>query len=80
VRVLPAITNQETLVVGPYGCTDIASDCRERRGGLFNLNDSSTWNSTMSFGYKQYFDLGDILSMSLGFNDVRLFHGGQFGR
>ena len=73
-RVLPAITNQETWLVGPIGCTDIdPKDCGQRRGGLFYLNDSLTWNSTKSFGYQQYFDLGDTVGTSLGFDDVSSF-------
>jgi hypothetical protein len=32
-----------------------------------------TWNSTKSFGYKQYFDLDDIVGKSLGFDDVSFF-------
>ncbi|KAF2670832.1 acid protease [Microthyrium microscopicum] len=69
-RVVPAITNQETLLVGPYGCVDIDLNvCGERRGGIFRINESSTWNSTRSFDYKQYFSLGDIVGKGLGVND-----------
>src|ERR1700753_640424 len=73
-RVLPAITNQETWLVGPHGCTDIGpKDCSQRRGGLFYFNDSLTWNSTKSFGYYRLFELGDTIGTSIGFNDVSFF-------
>jgi hypothetical protein len=58
VRVLVSTNSPETLVVLPIGCTSAAINpvpdgCANSRGGLFNLNASSTWEDQGLFGINQ---------------------------
>lgn len=55
VRVIISTNSPETLVVLPPGCTTVAikpvpDNCANARGGLFNLNSSSTWLDKGFFG------------------------------
>ena len=58
VNVFPSTASEETWVIGLGGC-DLTSLCASDRGGLFELNTSSTWQEL------NYYDLG--LDPQLGF-------------
>ena len=45
VRVLPSTAASATWVVIPSGCEHAPSVCSDARGGLFNFNDSSSWDN-----------------------------------
>lgn len=59
VNVFVSTSSQETWVVGPGGC-DGTLICQTNRGGLFQKNQSSTWQD------QGYYDLG--LDPQLGFS------------
>ncbi|KAI9730335.1 MAG: hypothetical protein M1834_005845 [Cirrosporium novae-zelandiae] len=58
VSVFPSTSSDETWVIGPGGC-DGTTTCRDKRGGLFYSNKSSTWDNL------GYYELG--LDPQLGF-------------
>ena len=59
VDVLVSTASEETWVVGPGGC-DGTVICQNKRGGLFESNESSTWHD------QGYYNLG--LDLQLGFS------------
>ncbi|MCJ1359707.1 MAG: hypothetical protein MMC33_009709 [Icmadophila ericetorum] len=61
VNVFPSTASEETWVIGLGGC-DLTSLCASDRGGLFELNTSSTWQEL------NYYDLG--LDPQLGFGGI----------
>ena len=50
VDLLVSTFGQETLVIGPAGCDVSDEQCPMARGGLFNPNNSSTWDNQGAFG------------------------------
>lgn len=76
VRVLIGMAGQETWVVGEGGCAaGEPSNCPDLRGGLFNLNDSSTWVSTTTiWNNTGIYILGNEIGNYLG-NDAA----GEYG-
>jgi hypothetical protein len=72
VRVLPSMAGQETWVVGPGGCTSKdPTDCPEMRGGLFGLNESSSWVSTKTiWNNTGLYNLGNRIGDDLGIYGV----------
>ncbi|KAK7551657.1 aspartic peptidase domain-containing protein [Phyllosticta citricarpa] len=77
-RVHIAIGGQETWVVAPTGC--VASDangdeCHSKRGGLFQANESSTWQSTTEiWDNSGIYGLGEVVLDGLGISGQ-----GQYG-
>lgn len=49
VSVFVSTAGQETWVIGTGGCNANDSVCRDRRGGLFDTNASTTWNNVGPF-------------------------------
>ncbi|KAK8204857.1 aspartic peptidase domain-containing protein, partial [Phyllosticta capitalensis] len=77
-RVHIAIGGQETWVVAPSGCVDSdpnGDQCPSKRGGLFQANESSTWQSTTEiWDNTGIYGLGEVVLDSLGIKGQ-----GQYG-
>lgn len=75
-RVHIAIGGQETWVVAPSGCVDSdpnGDQCPSKRGGLFQANESSTWQSTTEiWDNTGIYGLGEVVLDSLGIKGVSL--------
>jgi hypothetical protein len=68
VHVLANMAGQETWVVAPGGCIEKdPANCPDLRGGLFNLNESSSWVSTKTiWNNTGLYNLGNQIGDALG--------------
>ncbi|KAI4257853.1 MAG: hypothetical protein L6R42_005427, partial [Xanthoria sp. 1 TBL-2021] len=72
VRVLPSTAGSATWVVTPGGCEPPSSECTEARGGLFDQNQSSTWNDLGPFTLALEQNLGRNESGAFGLDTISL--------
>ncbi|KAB2576355.1 hypothetical protein DBV05_g5015 [Lasiodiplodia theobromae] len=71
VRVDISIAGQETWVVSPGGCADAGTDCANNRGGEFNSQASSTWQSTTTIWKNSgIYQLAGLITNALGIDGV----------
>ena len=71
-RVLPSTAGSATWVVTPGGCEPPSSKCSEARGGLFNQNQSSTWQDLGPFTLALEQNLNHNESGAFGLDTISL--------
>ncbi|KAK2754795.1 hypothetical protein FQN54_006688 [Arachnomyces sp. PD_36] len=71
VYVFPSTTSQETWVIGEDGC-DSTFTCRDKRGGIFFSDQSSSWDSVGSYALGFDLRLGYSGNGDYGYDDIAL--------
>ena len=77
VRVLPSTAGSATWTILPGGCEGQSSNCSTARGGVYNYNESTTWNELgpatlaleLNLGHNQS-GLAGLETLSLGLNNA----------
>jgi hypothetical protein len=68
-RFFPGTSSTQTIVVLPEGCqSGQPANCAYKRGGIFNLNASSTWQNIGIYGLGFENSLGYIDNGEYGFD------------
>ena len=71
VYVLPNVLSQETWVIGPGGC-DGTFTCEQKRGGLFNYTNSSSWQGLGPYELGFDTNLGISGGADYGYDEIAL--------
>ena len=72
VRVLPSTAGSATWIITPGGCEPPSSRCSDARGGLFDQNSSSTWESLGPFTLALEQNLGHNESGAYGLDTMSI--------
>ncbi|TKX20743.1 eukaryotic aspartyl protease-like protein 5 [Elsinoe australis] len=78
-RVFASWQGYQTWVIDPRGCQSGDTSCIDRRGGVFNMNKSSTWDQVGLYGLAIQQNLGFGGNAFFGYDKVVLGGDGQEG-